>query len=221
MTEKPITISATTLALFNDCKRCFWLQVRQKIRRPSGPFPALPGGIDRVLKKYFDDYRVQGLPPELEGKVDAKLFPDQVKINNWRMWQRGLAYYDKNLNAQFVSALDDLLVDVDGKYVPFDFKTKGAQVKDGAEIYNQLQMSAYSFLLQANRMETSGYGILMYLWPKEVLKNWVIPFEIELRRVQTYPDEIKKQFKQAVSFLHGPPPSHVEDCAFCQWNLMK
>lgn len=208
------------MKLFLECKRCFWLQVKQGLRRPSGPFPALPGGIDRVMKEYFDKYRSQGLPPELEGKIDARLFGDQEKLNNWRMWQRGLAYFDKDKNAQFVSALDDLLVDPKGRYIPFDFKTKGAQVKEGAEQYNQLQLNAYALLLEENQMETAGFGVLMYLWPKEVNNDLVIPFAMELRRVNTDPQAVKKLFYEAVRFLNGPSPSHVEDCKFCQWNLM-
>lgn len=218
---KPLTISATSLGLFLECKRCFWVQLKNGNRRPSGPFPALPGGIDRIMKTYFDKFRGKSLPPELNGKVEASLFPDQEKLDNWRMWQRGLAYYDKDKNAQFVSALDDLLVDTDGRYIPFDFKTKGAQVKEGAEKYNQLQINVYALLLEENRMETAGYGILMYLWPKEVQENLMIPFDMELRKVKTDSVSAKKLFYEAIDFLSGPTPAHIDDCKFCQWNRLE
>lgn len=219
--SKPVTISATSLSLYLECKRCFWMQIKNGRRRPSGPFPALPGGIDRVMKEYFDSFRGKGLPPELIGKIDAELFSDQEKLNNWRMWQRGLAYFDKTKNAQLVSALDDLLVDGNGKYIPFDFKTKGAQVKEGAEKYNQLQIDTYALLLDENRMEIAGFGILMYLWPKGVNDNLIIPFAMELRRVNTDPAFAKKLFYEAIEFLNGPTPPHVEDCKFCQWNRLE
>jgi len=218
-TEKPLTISASSLSLYQDCQRCFWLQLKQKKRRPAGPFPSLPGGIDRVMKSYFDRFRITGLPPELKGKFEGRLFSDQEKLNNWRMWQRGLAYYDKQKHAQFVSALDDLLIDQDGKHVPLDFKTKGGQVKEGAEEYNRLQLSSYALLLEENHLTTAGYGLLMFVWPREVQDGLVIPFDVELRKVKTEPQDAKKLFYEAVDFLNGPTPPHVESCAFCQWNL--
>lgn len=220
-TDKPLTISASSLSLYNDCKRCFWLQVKAKRRRPSGPFPSLPGGIDRVMKDYFDRYRATGLPPELKGKFNGRLYPDQDKLKNWRMWQRGLTYYDKEKHAQFVSALDDLLVDQNGRHVPLDFKTKGAEVKEGAEEYNRLQLDSYALLLEENHMSTAGYGLLMFLWPSEVRDGLVIPFNLEFRRLETDPSAAKKLFYEAVDFLNGPQPPHVESCAFCQWNLLE
>lgn len=220
-TEKPLTISASSLTLYNECKRCFWLQVKGKKRRPSGPFPSLPGGIDRVMKDYFDHYRTAGLPPELQGKFEGRLYPDQDQLKNWRAWQRGLAYYDRDKHAQFVSALDDLLVDQSGQHVPLDFKTKGAEVKEGAEEFNRLQLASYALLLEENHMPTAGYGLLMFVWPQQVRDGLVIPFSWELRRVETDPQVAKKLFYEAVDFLNGPTPPHVESCAFCQWNLLE
>ncbi|MFY9484735.1 MAG: PD-(D/E)XK nuclease family protein [Patescibacteria group bacterium] len=220
-TDKPLTISASSLSLYNECKRCFWLQLKQKRRRPSGPFPQITNGIDRVMKAYFDRYRGKGLPPELSGTFEGQLFPDQEKLDNWRAWQRGLAYYDKEKHAQFVSALDDLLLDNEGRHVPFDFKTKGAQVKEGAEEYNRLQLSCYALLLEENHLPSAGYGILMFVWPREVQDKLIIPFDQEMRRVETDPVAAKKLFYEAVDFLNGPAPAHVESCAFCAWNLME
>lgn len=54
-------LSASTLKLFQECPRCFWLRINRKLERPRGPFPSLPSGINRVLKSYFERYRAQGL----------------------------------------------------------------------------------------------------------------------------------------------------------------
>src|SRR3989344_3937655 len=59
---------STGLNLFRDCPRCFWLHYNKNVHRPRGIFPSLPGGMDLVLKDYFDQFR-GSLPPELEGKV--------------------------------------------------------------------------------------------------------------------------------------------------------
>ena len=49
----------------------------QGIHRPRGVFPSLPGGMDNLIKKYFDTYRLQNkLPPEIDGKVEGVLMAD-------------------------------------------------------------------------------------------------------------------------------------------------
>ncbi|MBI4441132.1 hypothetical protein HY639_03120 [Candidatus Woesearchaeota archaeon] len=66
-------LSPTSLDMYNDCPKCFWLKMNKKIDRPDTPFPSLPSGMDKVIKRHFDAYRQQHLlPPELEG-IDGKL----------------------------------------------------------------------------------------------------------------------------------------------------
>ncbi|MBM3206912.1 MAG: hypothetical protein FJZ43_04810, partial [Candidatus Staskawiczbacteria bacterium] len=62
MTTKPIKLSPSKLNLFLECHLCFWLS-EHGVHRPSGPFPSLPGGMDRKLKIYFDKYRKEGKLP--------------------------------------------------------------------------------------------------------------------------------------------------------------
>ena len=49
-----IVLSPSALNLFLECAKCFWLEKNRGIHRPAGAFPSLPGGMDAVLKKYFD-----------------------------------------------------------------------------------------------------------------------------------------------------------------------
>ncbi|ODS30309.1 MAG: hypothetical protein SCARUB_04585 [Candidatus Scalindua rubra] len=88
-----IRLSPTTgLNLFRNCPRCFWLHYNKQVRRPRGIFPSLPGGMDLVIKKYFDRYRGK-LPPEIEGKVEGCLMPGVELMNKWRNWRTGLEYH--------------------------------------------------------------------------------------------------------------------------------
>jgi len=60
-------LSPSSLNILEDCSRCFWLYIVKKHSRPSGAFPSLPSGVDRILKHHFDKYREKGeLPPELK-----------------------------------------------------------------------------------------------------------------------------------------------------------
>jgi hypothetical protein len=56
-----------------QCKRCFWLDVRLKITRPSSPPFNINKAIDELFKKEFDSYRVKGKPHPLmaDNEIDA------------------------------------------------------------------------------------------------------------------------------------------------------
>ena len=91
-------LSPSTLKLFIECPRCFWLQFNKKIKRPSGIFPSLPSGMDNILKVYFDKYMKKGkLPPELSG-LKVKLFDDEALLKEWRNNLKGIVYKDKKGN---------------------------------------------------------------------------------------------------------------------------
>ena len=47
--EKPDRDSAARLNLLRECPRCFWLAVKQGIKRPSSGFPTLPARFDRII----------------------------------------------------------------------------------------------------------------------------------------------------------------------------
>jgi len=43
-------LSPSALNLMKECPRCFWLAQHKVWKRPSGIFPSLPSGMDRILK---------------------------------------------------------------------------------------------------------------------------------------------------------------------------
>lgn len=215
-----IRLSPSTLGLFKDCPRCFWLHMNPKIKRPSGPFPSLPGGMDHVIKKYYDKY-AGSLPPELEGKVEGVLIKDRELLNKWRNWRSGLKYEDKKRNAVLFGALDDCL-QVGDKYAPLDYKTRGWPPKEGGEIFYQHQLDAYSFLLDINGYKAEDFAYLVYYFPRSVGKNGMVRFNVEPHKVMVNIVRAKKMFEDALDFLRGDePPSHTykERCAFCAWQV--
>jgi len=77
-------LSPSALNLMKECPRCFWLTQHKVWKRPSGIFPSLPSGMDRVLKVRFDRFRDRGeMPPELcenNSCVGMRLFDDDEKL---------------------------------------------------------------------------------------------------------------------------------------------
>ena len=157
MGDIPLKISRANLQLMKECPRCFWLQMNERVQRPRGIFPSLPGGMDLVIKGYFNGYR-GSLPPELEGKVEGVLVDDMKLLNSWRNWRTGLEYVDRERDAILSGALDDCLVKEEKTgpisqktYIPLDYKTRGFPPQKGAsELYYEHQLDAYTFLLDEN-----------------------------------------------------------------------
>jgi len=213
-----IRLSPSTLNLFADCGRCFWLHVNKGIHRPSAPFPSLPSGMDNVLKPYYDKYRLAGkLPPELEGKIEGKLFPDISKINRWRNWRTGLEYFDIKRNAKLIGALDDLLI-VGGKYAPLDYKTRGGTIKEDSHTYYQLQLDLYALLLEGSGLPPATFGYLVFYSPREMTPGGVTNFTVEPVKVETSAESGRAVFEKAVELLRSEIPPHHSSCEYGLWQ---
>jgi len=211
-------LSPSTLNVFKECPKCFWLEHAKDIHRPRGIFPSLPGGMDLLIKKYFDKYRNVGkLPPELEGKIDCQLFPDQELLNKWRSWRSALAYEDPQSGAVLSGMLDDLGVK-DKKYVPLDYKTRGFDVKEGGEEFYRNQMNCYALLLRENGMPIAGHAYLLYYIPKEVAERGMTRFDVVPKRMDVNADDALKTVRDAVALLNGPMPKDHSECQYCAWG---
>ena len=213
-----IRLSPSTLNLFLDCPRCFWLHINENIHRPRGIFPSLPGGMDIVIKTYFDKYRTQGkLPPEIDGQVKGKLISDLNLLNRWRNWRTGLEYHDDVLGVSLFGALDDCLQDKD-KYIPLDYKTRGFPPRDGdSEKYYGNQLSCYSLMLRENKYKSEDFGYLVYYYPERVKENGKVDFNVKVVKINANPEQAKKTLNDAMKLLNGPIPSHHSNCEYCSW----
>ncbi len=215
---KIVTLSPSALSIFKDCSRCFWLEKVKGIKRPRGIFPSLPGGMDRVIKNYFDTFRVKGtLPPELQIAAfqGISLYDNQAQLEKWRSWRTGLQYQEGDLSLS--GMLDDLLVKGDA-YIPFDYKTKGSPTnEEDATKYYQTQLDCYALMLEGNGLKTAGYGFLLYFSPKTVEESGRVNFEVQPIKIETDIERAKSLLRQAVAILNGSAPKAAGDCEYCGW----
>jgi hypothetical protein len=208
-TEMP-ALSATTLKLFQECPRCFWLHVNQKLERPRGPFPSLPTGMDRVLKVYFDGYRNKDLlPPLIEGRLPGKLSTAALT----------LGFNDAAAHARLWGKLDDCVVFPDGRLAPLDHKTRASPPPDIEYTlkYYKFQMDVYALLLERNGYPVSPDAYLVYYSPREGVLHQGFPFEVTVHRVTTEPHAAYEIFAGGSRCLSGALPKPSETCAYCRW----
>ena len=203
-------LSATTLKLFQECPRCFWLHVNRKIERPRGPFPSLPSGIDRILKTYFNGYRDSGgLPPLIAGKLDGALSTTPLT----------LGFNDEASRARLWGKLDDCVLLPDGRVSPLDHKTRASAPDDVSytQTYYQFQMDVYTLLLERNGHRTTRTAHVIYYYPVAGTLHQGFPFEVAVHTIATRPDVALKVFTDGIRCLSGELPDSAAACEYCRW----
>lgn len=216
-----IKVSPSGIGMLLECPRCLWLYVNEGVKRPFGAFPSLPGGMDGLFKAYFDSYRAKGeLPPEIEGKVGGKLFTDMAKLKQWReinFGRGGLHAQFLNWDIELGGAIDELLINDKGEYVPFDFKTRGYPTKEDTHEHYQHQLDLYALLFEKNNLRPADYGYLLFFWPREYREGRTM-FDTQLVRLKINPKNGVKILEEVCRIANSEKPAAHSQCEYCLYR---
>ena len=214
--KQTFKLSPSSLNLFKECPRCFWLTHHKVWKRPSGPFPSLPSGMDRILKIHFNKFRDKGqLPPELCERQECslmKLFNDKEKLKLWQSNFKGVSIKDKQGN-ELHGAVDNILVK-GKKLIVLDYKTRGYALKEDTAEHYRFQMNVYNYLLRKNGYKTEDYAFLLFYVPKEVMATGEVIFDTELVKMKIDVSKAEEIWKKALKLLNGPCPK--KSCVWCE-----
>lgn len=218
-----LKLSRSSLKLFLECPRCFWLDLHHKIKRPPGYPYTLSAAVDYLVKQEFDKYRVEGkLPPVFKKEnLNAKLF-NGPELPEWRNNFKGISYYDEDLNAILFGAIDDVLEFDDKSLAVVDYKSSGAKEITIYDDY-QKQMDVYTHILgrRGYKIQDRAYFVF-YIVEKSSggFKN-TLPFREELRIIDINPNWVQNTFVNAVQVARqDSPPESKDDCRHCQFVEM-
>jgi hypothetical protein len=163
----PFKVSRSKIELFKQCPRCFWLDLRLKIKRPDGPPFNINKAIDELFKKEFDVYRAKGEPHPLmlEYKIDAVPYAHD-KLDDWRETFVGVQTLHEPTNLLVFGGIDDLWVTPDGTAIVVDYKAtaKDREVSITADwqISYKRQVEVYQWLLRKNGLKVSDTAYFVY-----------------------------------------------------------
>lgn len=163
----PYKVSRSKIELFKQCPRCFWLDVRLKIKQPSGPPFNINKAIDELFKKEFDNYRSKGEPHPIMLEYEVAAIPySHEKLDDWRETFVGVQVPHKPTNLLVFGAVDDLWTNEAGEVIVVDYKAtaKDREVSIGAgwQISYKRQMEVYQWLLRQNGLKVSDTGYFVY-----------------------------------------------------------
>lgn len=150
-----------------QCPRCFWLDVRLKITRPSSPPFNINKAIDELFKKEFDRYRAAGEPHPIMEAFNVPGVPLQHKqLDQWRHTFTGVVTVHEPTNLHVFGAVDDLWVDDKNNVYVVDYKAtskdRDVSIDSDWQISYKRQMEVYQWLLRQNELIVSNTGYFVY-----------------------------------------------------------
>jgi CRISPR/Cas system-associated exonuclease Cas4 (RecB family) len=167
--KTPFKVSRSKIEDYVRCPRCFWLDKRLKISKPSMPAFLINSAIDELLKKEFDIYRAKDEqhPWQIEFKVDAKPYAHK-DLEKWRHTFTGIQYLHEPTNFLVFGGVDDVWVTPEGQLIIVDYKatakTKEITDLDPSKWHDSYrrQMEVYQWLFKNNGFDVSTTGYFVY-----------------------------------------------------------
>jgi hypothetical protein len=147
---------------FNDfltCQRCFYLDRVKGIQSPGMPGWSLNETTDILLKKEFDNCRVEQKPHRIfmENGLDHFVPFKHAEMDNWRnSLSKGLMSRFKNTNIILSGGIDDIWQDIKTKsLIVVDYKSQASNYEVRTDYYlsspyhegYKIQMDFYNYLL--------------------------------------------------------------------------
>jgi CRISPR/Cas system-associated exonuclease Cas4 (RecB family) len=163
-------VSRSKIELFTQCKRCFWLEARHRIKRPSSPPFNINKAIDELFKKEFDKYRRKQQPHPLMSSNGIEAVPYQHKdLDTWRANFTGISTLHGPTNLHVFGAVDDVWINTSQELIVVDYKATAKDkpvtqlnVEGGWQDMYRRQMEVYQWLLRKNGFKVSDTGYFVY-----------------------------------------------------------
>jgi len=222
------TLSRTRIENFQKCPRCFWLEERWGVKKPSMPAFSLNNAVDELLKREFDAHRAQGTSHPLceQYGVDAIPFahPD---LGAWRdSLKRGVQYLHEPTNLLIRGGVDDVWQSGDKKeLIVVDYKAtstpKEISLDDHWKEAYKRQMEVYQWLLKQNGFPVSKTGYFVYVNGKADRKAFDAKLEFDVQLIPysgdtAWVEHALYKIKECLDSDLIPPIG--DDCEHCPYR---
>ena len=220
-----IKISRYAVEKFLNCKRCFFLEQKHKVRLQSLPF-TLNNAVDNLCKNEFDFYRrkQQPHPIFIENNIDAVPF-NHPSMDDWRNNRKGINYTDTINKFNFYGAVDDVWIKSNGELIISDVKATSKKEFNWFETYKydyakgyKRQIEMYQWLFRKNGFKVSNEGFLVYFngLRNEPMFNKQLKFELHLIRLECNDEWVEETIIKAKKLLQiNDLPTASKKCSTC------
>lgn len=225
--KEPFKISRSKIDLFFECPRCFYLEQKLGIKRPStAPF-TINNAVDFLLKKEFDIHRAKGDAHPLMKKYDIDAVPYRHRdLDRWRHNFTGVQTIHKPTNFLVFGAVDDIWENTKGELHVVDYKaTSKDEVIDAlndTRWHNQYrrQMEVYQWLLRHNDLKVSDTGYFVYVNAYKDRKAFDGKLEFDVKIIPYTGDDswVEQTILDAHKCLNSDKiPKAGAGCDYCEY----
>ncbi|MEY4747406.1 MAG: hypothetical protein RLZZ416_455 [Candidatus Parcubacteria bacterium] len=224
---EPFRISRSKIDLFHECPRCFYLDVRLGIARPSFPAFSLNNAVDELLKREFDIHRAKGeAHPLMKAyKIDAIPLKDD-RLDEWRdAFRRGVQFHHRQTGFIFRGGLDDVWVTPDGQLHVVDYKATSKKEEVTIEGYWQQgykrQVEIYQWLLRGIGEKVSPTAYFVYVNGNSDAPSFDGKLEFDVRVISHKGDTdwIEPLIERLAHCLKSDSvPDKKEECEYCRYR---
>ncbi len=222
-------VSRSKIELFKQCRRCFWLDARLKIRRPSSPPFRINSAIDELLKKEFDVHRKKGTPHAIMQEYSVEAIPfAHDDLDKWRENFVGIQVLHQPSNLLVTGAVDDIWVNSNQELIVVDYKAtaKASEVNIDSDwqIAYKRQIEVYQWLLRQNGFKVSDTGYFVYANGRLDVEGFYdrVEFRTKIIPYRGSDKWVEKTLMQMKDTLEGDMPevgtaAMGGPCDFCEY----
>lgn len=196
--------------LYEDCKFCYCLKVKEGISQPSMPMPGVFGAINT---------RLQGNLIGKSLKTISSDLPDSIVITQ-EGWVESVVVPETSV---YIKGKYDLLAkNADGTHTLVDLKLSQPG-EDKIEKY-KTQLAAYKFALEHPRsgpvFKTTKLGLLIFYPDQVAFEEGSVKIDFPPKWLEVPVDEenFLSFMKEIDKLLAGPMPPESPNCKWCQYR---
>lgn len=229
--KTPFRLSRGKIDLFLECPRCFYLDRRLGLGRPSMPGWALNSAVDQLLKNEFDLLRKNGEKHELMKlyKIDAIPFshPD---LPIWRddVYKFvGASTIHKPTNLEICGIIDDVWINKKEELIIVDYKSTSTSAEISLEDeYKQgykKQMEVYQWIFRQMEFKVNETGYFVYANAGKNRPKFDARLEFELQIIPHKGDDswVEPTIYAMKKYLESDKvPDSDPDCEFCMYRKL-
>ncbi len=196
--------------LWEECKLCYYLKIKQRIERPRSIMPAVFTALNTRLQGALVGGDLRALSPVLpHGKVESQGgFIESQPVPGTKVYIKG--------------KYDLLVRQPDGTYLIVDFKISKPDEEKVTKYQTQLLAYHYAFEHpargEAKNITKMG---LVIMYPDQVAfadGQALISFPPQWMEIAIQKDSFLKFMGEVSSLLEGPIPPENPNCSWCKYR---
>jgi len=227
--REPFRISRSKIDRFLECPRCFYLDRRLGLGRPSMPGWSLNSAVDQLLKNEFDLLRANGEKHKLVEKYGIDAVPLQhPDLPQWRddcHEYVGAHVLHKPTNLEICGIVDDVWVNSQKELLIVDYKststTKEISLEDEYKQGYKRQMEIYQWIFRQLGFTVSNTGYFVFANASKNRPQFDGRLEFEMSIIphegeDSWVEPVLFKIKECLDSDQIPPAG--EACEYCAYR---